>query len=196
MAFEKARQQDLKSKDLNVLRAANAYGNPTIDNGVKVGFADLSKGGEGGATVSTLGADASGNLRANSNVTIDSKLSGTDLDATVGHEGSHVADAQDVVKSIVVSGSTFTIGQDITRYTSEQRAFGVTDSIYRSENTSGHFYCGVDDCTLGKGLNLPGKVPGVVDQILAHGSVYTSNGQPLSPTNQGGSIVNGLVVPH
>src|SRR5271163_4558444 len=61
IAFEKARQQDLKSKDKDVLRAANAYGDPTKDNHVSVGFADLDKKGEGGVTTSTLGADDKGN---------------------------------------------------------------------------------------------------------------------------------------
>jgi len=39
IAFEKARQQDLKSKDSDVVRAAGAYGDPTKDNHVSVGFA-------------------------------------------------------------------------------------------------------------------------------------------------------------
>src|SRR5205823_1149196 len=95
VAFEKARQQDLKSKNADVVRAAKAYGDPTKDgpggNKVSVGFsADLDKKGEGGDTKSTLGADAQGHLYAQSDVTISSNLSGSDLDAAVGHEGSHV----------------------------------------------------------------------------------------------------------
>ncbi len=39
-------------------------------NGVTVGFADLSKQGEDGKVTSALGTDASGNLQAQSNVTI------------------------------------------------------------------------------------------------------------------------------
>src|ERR1700730_12523698 len=54
-AFETARQNDLQSKNADVVRAASAYGDPTKDNGVNVGFADLSKKGEGGVTTSTLG---------------------------------------------------------------------------------------------------------------------------------------------
>jgi RHS repeat-associated protein len=198
VAFENARQADLLSKNADVVRGAQSYGDPTKDNGVNVSFADLSRKGEGGETLSTLGTDASGSLRANSNVVINSNLSGTQLDAAVGHEGSHVADAQDVVNSIIDKGSSFTVGQNITWYSSEQRAYSVTDSILRSGNQTGHFYCGVDDCTLGIGLKLTGQIPGVVDQILAHGPTYKvkSNGQQLSSTNQGGSVVNGLVVPH
>jgi len=113
--FETARQNDLKSKDSDVVRAAQAYGDPGKDNGVNVSFADLSKSktNERGSTVSTLGSDDKGNLRANSNVVIDSTASGDKLDAVVGHEGSHVADAQDFVKSISVdSKDNITMGQD------------------------------------------------------------------------------------
>ena len=51
IAFEKARQQDLKSKDADVVRAANAYGDPTKDNHVTVSFADLDKKGDYGGFV-------------------------------------------------------------------------------------------------------------------------------------------------
>ena len=191
IAFEKARQQDLKSKDKDVLRAANAYGDPTKDNHVSVGFADLDKKGEGGVTTSTLGADDKGNLFAQSDVTINSKISGSALDAAVGHEGSHVADAQDVVSSIAITdgGQNFKVGQDITRYQSEQRAYGVTDSILKSGNENWHFACGFSDCLLGTGQQMLSQRAGVIDQIMANSPLYRSNGQPLSPTNQGGSVV-------
>jgi RHS repeat-associated protein len=99
-AFEASRQRDLQSNNADVVRGASAYGDPNVDNHVNVGFADLEKKGEGGNTTSQLGADDKGNLFAQSNVTINSKISGTQLDSAVGHEGSHVADAQDLVKSI------------------------------------------------------------------------------------------------
>ena len=200
VAFEKARQQDLKSKNADVVRAAKAYGDPTKDgpggNKVSVGFsADLDKKGEGGDTKSTLGADAQGHLYAQSDVTISSNLSGSDLDAAVGHEGSHVGDAQDVVSSISLTNTApyFKVGMDISRYQSEQRAYAVSDSILRSENTSEHFACGMSDCILGTGLAMRGQLTDTVDRILANSPIYRSNGQPLSPTNQGGSVVNGLV---
>jgi len=197
IAFEKSRRQDLKSKDKDVVRAANAYGDPTKDNHVSVGFADLDKKGEGGVTTSTLGADDKGNLYAQSDVTINSKLSGTALDAAVGHEGSHVADAQDVVSSIAITegGKNFQVGQDITRYQSEQRAYAVTDSILKSGNENWHFACGFDDCILGTGLQLLALRSDVIGRLMAGSPLYRSNGRPLSPTNQGGSVVNGVVVP-
>jgi hypothetical protein len=168
---------------------------PTKDNHVSVGFADLDKKGEGGVTTSTLGADDKGNLYAQSDVTINSKLSGTALDAAVGHEGSHVADAQDVASSISLTNTApyFTVGMDITRYQSEQRAYAVTDSILKSGNENWHFACGLNDCVLGTGQQMLSQRAGVIDQIMANSPLYRSNGQPLSSANQGGSVVK--VVP-
>ncbi len=198
--FEKARQRDLKSKDPDVLRAAKAYGDPNTDNHVTVSFADLDKKGEGGVTTSTLGADDQGKLYAKSDVVINSNLSGSALDAAVGHEGSHVSDAQGVVSSIVITDmekGTYKVGQDITRYQSEQRAYRVTDSILRAGNESYHFGCGVlGDCILGTELKMRAQVPETIDRLLANSPLYRDNGKPLSPKNQGGSVVNGLVVPH
>jgi RHS repeat-associated protein len=198
--FEKSRQRDLKSKNGDVKRAADAYGDPKKDgpdgNKVNVGFADLSKGNEGGTTTTTLGADDNGKIFAKSEVVIDSNLSGSDLDAAVGHEGSHVADGQDVVKSISFTTTDFKVGQDITRYQSEQRAYRVSDSILRSENSGQKFACGLTPCVIGKGLTLPSQLPEQVDRILFNSPNYRSNGQPLSPNNQGGSVVNGLTIPH
>jgi RHS repeat-associated protein len=187
--FEAARQADL-ARGGDAARAAGAYGNPNKDNGVNVGFADLSKDSERGVTTSTLGADDKGNLRANSNVVIDSTASGDKLEAVVGHEGSHVADAQDLVKSITSDAlGNFKVGQDITQYQSEQRAYHVSDSILRSGNQTENYNCGMTECTLGTGLKNPGQVTGEVDRILQNNYKSSINKQPLTPANQGGWVV-------
>ena len=49
---------------------------------------------------------------------------------------------------------------------------------------------GAKDCTIGKGVK-PADLPPIVDNVLLHASNLGSNGQPLSPTNQGGSVVIG-----
>jgi len=140
-AFEKSLDALRNSKNANVARAAAAYGALGDKNGVTVGFADLSKQGEDGKVVSTLGTDANGNLQAQSDVTISTKASGASFDAAIGHEGSHVADAQDVVKSIVVDPKTgdFTVGNSITRYQLEftaitpmERCFPLSCTSYRA----------------------------------------------------------------
>jgi len=193
--FETARQADL-ARGGDAARAAAAYGDPTKDNHVSVGFSDkLDKKGEGGETRSTVGADDKG-VFAQSEVTISSKLSGTAFEAAVGHEGSHVADAQDVVSSTSQTATYpyFKVGADITRYQSEQRAYAVTDSILKSANENWHFACGPSDCVLGTGMQMLAQRPGAIDQIMANSPLYRSNGQPLSSSNQGGSVV--IAVPH
>jgi RHS repeat-associated protein len=200
-AFEKSLDGLRNSKNADVARAAGAYGALGDNNGVTVGFADLSKQGEDGKVTSSLGTDANGNLQAQSNVTINTGATGAAFDAAIGHEGSHVADAQDVVKSIVVDPKTgdFTVGNNITRYQSEQRAYGVTNSILSSEGVKANEGC--DGCNLGQGT-MQGQVPGVVNRIMNTGTNYMSGGQHMGPKNQGGSVVNGVdqtpkaAVPH
>ncbi len=126
----------------------------------------------------------------NSNVVIDSTASGDKLDAVVGHEGSHVADAQDFVKSISIdSKGNITMGKDITQYASEQRAFHVSDSILRSGNQTEHYNCGVSVCTLGVGLRMTGLLTAEIDRILQQNYKSSINNKPLTSTNQGASIV-------
>jgi uncharacterized protein RhaS with RHS repeats len=191
--FEKSLDA-LRGKKGDVGRAAAAYGAAGKDNGVTVGFADLGKTGEGGVTTSQLGSDANGNLYAQSNVIINSASTGTGLAADIGHEGSHVADAQDIAKGISITGSGFKLGVDISAYASEQRAYGVTDSIYRSANEP---YNGCDSgCALGA-RSSPLGMAGRIDQILLTNPAlyHSSDGKPLTQTNQGGNVLN-LVVQH
>jgi RHS repeat-associated protein len=189
-AFEKA-LAGLRGKEGDVGRAAAAYGAMNDDNGVTVGFADLTSKGEGGGTVSTIGSDDQGNLRANSAVTISSKLKGADFDAAIGHEGSHAADAQDVVKSgITEDGQALHAGQNITPYQSEQRAYDVTNAILSQENESRN-YCGGSPCILGRGV-ITGTLSGVIDSIVANDPLYNQGGKPMSSSNQGPSVVNGV----
>jgi len=200
-AFEKA-LDNLRGSKGDVGRAAAAYGGVNEANGVTVGFADVSKKGEGGDTVSHLGTLDGGNTpSAISNVTISTQISGSELDAAIGHEGSHVADAQDVVKS-GIDFNALTPGSDITRYQSEQRAYGVSNAILSTENDSKKFDCGMmRTCSLGTGTMI-GQLPSIIDDILAHNPKYNVNGRSMSSTNQGGSIVNGVnhvpstTVPH
>ena len=73
--FEKQLASLRSSTDTDVARAAAAYGGINKDNGVTVGFADLSTKGGNGSTVSTIGY-GDGSLRANSEVTINTKING------------------------------------------------------------------------------------------------------------------------
>jgi hypothetical protein len=118
-------------------------------------------------TRSTLGADASGKHFAQSDVTINSRSAGTALAAAVGHEDSHVADAQDIARSITITDAgrgLFSLGLDISQYASEQRAYRVTDSIYRTANEPFNG-CGNAGCALGAGSS-PIGIGQRTDQIL------------------------------
>ena len=205
--FEASRQHDLQSKNGAVRAAAGAYGDPgneVVDargDKVTVAFSsDVTSNGEGGVTHSVL--DANGNTPiSNSTVTFGlndkgTLNTGTSLDADVGHEGSHVEDAQTMAANITFTSTSLHLGQDISQYTSEQRAYAITDSIYRSANES-YNGCGNANCALGAGSS-PIGIPGRVDAILlANPGIYKSaiNGKPLTPTNQGSNVL-GIVVPH
>jgi hypothetical protein len=178
------------SKNADVARAAGAYGAANKDNGVTVGFAQTTGKGEDGVTSSSLGTNDNGKtFFAKSDVTINTDAKGAAFDAAIGHEGSHVADAQDTVNSLTVNGGDYTVGMPITRYQSEQRAYGVTNAILSSEGVRGNFGC--DGCVLGQGT-MQGQVPGIVNQLMNTGNNYMSGGQHMGPNNQGGSVVNGL----
>ncbi len=161
----------------------------------------ISTKGENGTTVSTLGY-SQGNLRANSDVTINSKINGDSYAGAIGHEGSPAADAQDVVKSGItgglLAGQPIYAGMDITHYQSEVRAWGVTQSILKSGNFTQKFDCGTVNCSLGANVAigdtkmLPAQLGQVFDKILANQKIYNQGGSPMGPGNQGGNIVNGV----
>jgi len=189
--FEKTLQTLRNSKNKDVARAAAAYGAQNDDNGVTVGFAN-NLNTSGGQHESTLAFD-NGRLFAKSEVLIASGSTGTAFAAIIGHEGSHVADAQDMAGGIAITDiatGKFTVGAVISQYASEQRAYGVTDAIYRSANQT--FYgCGNASCALGAGSS-PIGVASRIDQILlANPQLYhTADGKPITQKNPGGNVLN------
>lgn len=198
--FEKTLETLRNSDNSDVARAAAAYGAVNSDNGVTVSFADLSTKGENGNTVSTIGY-SNGEFRANSDVTINSKINGDSYAAAIGHEGSHAADAQDVVKSgLTENNQKIYAGMDITHYQSESKAWGVTQSILKSGNFTQKFDCGTENCSLGATVaigdktELPGQLGDVIDTILANQKIYNQGGKPMGPGNQGPNIVNGVTL--
>ena len=112
------------------LRAVDAYGAQGVDNGVNVRFDANIKGGDAVTEVSGV---ANGNKSAdnptgqNINVTFKPDAVGGDLSGSlVAHEGSHVADGSDWVRS------GFSAGMDPTRNTSEMNANHVQFNIINS----------------------------------------------------------------
>jgi hypothetical protein len=135
-----------------------------------------------------------------STVTFDSSDRGTALDANVGHEGSHVADAQDKAASISLTDTSIKVGDNISQYTSEQRAYGVTDSIYRSANEP-YNGCGNPNCALGAGSSPIGISKRIDAILLANPKLYHGlDGKPMTSSNPGGNVLNippaQITVPH
>ena len=191
-AFEAARQNDLKSKDADVARAAQAYGDPAKNNGVGVGFGDPGKGRDA-VTTHDVGQDPNSpnGLRAEETVTIRSGLSGSALDETVGHEGSHVADAQDFVNAITPTGG-MDQSKNLSTYATELKAYMVSQSILSSENATKQIgNCGLSPCILGAGVT-PGQAKDTINRLLAN----PANHYGVTPASPGPVLYPNLAVPH
>jgi len=190
-AFEKARQNDLKSKDPNVVRAAKAYGDKNTDNGTIVQFGDPGTG-KNGTTVSDVRVDPSdpSKVQAKETVTIRQGLSGTDLAETVGHEGGHVADAQDFVDTIDIKSGGADQSKNLTEYATELKAYLVSNSVLTSANEKRNFGdCGLDPCTLGAGVS-PARALENINRLLANPKNYG-----VTPANPGSVLYPLLTTP-
>ncbi|WP_228486487.1 RHS repeat-associated core domain-containing protein [Paludibaculum fermentans] len=163
--FEKSRAAILKSKDGDAVRAAKAYGKAGEKNGVSVGFAD--KLNDRGGTVSRVGGglevdpNNEGHFRATLNVMIQSDNIGNQ--ETIAHEGSHVADYQDFVKSIDFAGN-MDQSLNITHMATEVRAYELSVRYALSGNSSLNF--GPCGGVGGECKFSPGMMPAVRDQKI------------------------------
>jgi RHS repeat-associated protein len=191
--LEKTLKHQRDSRDDEIARSAASYGEAHTNNGVTVSFKDLSKKRIGGETETTFTFE-NGKLQAQSLITLDSKLAGAQFDAAVAEEGSHAADGKQVVDSgLVEMGGKIFANENITPYQSEQTGYRVTSKILAIGNTSLPYACGADSCLLGKGVMIDDRFPGIVDKILGSNSNYDRGGMPMSRTNQGASVVHGVV---
>ncbi len=162
--FENARQKDLKSKNEDVRNAASAYGDAGKNNGVNVGFADLTAEGHNGITSVQLKYDQKTNSwQAAADVMINKGLSGNALQSTVAHEGVHVKNAQDFV-STITADFHYDLSKNLTHWQTEMRAYAVTAAI-----DPGHSYgaCGTGQCVLGSGMS-PQAVRATTMMLLAN----------------------------
>ena len=151
-AFETSRQNDLKSKDPAVVAAAKAYGDKNTDNGVSVKFGDPGKGHDANTVASVTFAD--GKASFHQDVTIRSGLSGTALDAAVGHEGVHVEDAQ-AFAATVTPDFHYDLSKNLTSFQTEMNAYRVTQSIWDAAGkTASYGQCGGGQCLYGPGTNV------------------------------------------
>ncbi len=197
--FEKSRQQNLKSKEEDVVRAAEAYGDPTVDNGVTIKDGDPPGKGRDGNTTHDLRVDPNdpNKFQAVETVTIRSGLSGSALEAAGAHEGSHVADAQGFVATITMQGD-FDVSKNLTSYQSELRAYMVTNSVLTAGNAKlGYGDCGLSGkCVLGAGIASPQAVQ-TINQLLANPAnrYGIAPNYGVIPANQGPRLYPSLTTP-
>jgi len=131
-------------------------------------------------------------------VTFKPGLSGSALDAAVGHEGSHVADAQDFVNAISPTGA-MDQSKNLTAYQTELRAYMVTQSILASENVKlpyGNCAMGTP-CMFGAGI-MGAQVTQTINQLLANPAnrYGTAPNYGVTPANPGPVLYPILTTPH
>ena len=182
-----------------MVRGAQAYGAKATDNGVSIRFGDPG-GGKDGLTTNALGADPNdpNKVRAEGTVVFRSTLTGTNLEGTVAHEGSHVADAQEFVNTISPGGMDFDFSKNLTEYQTKVRAYKVSNSVLAAGNErASKGMCGPSPCVLGTGLSSS-QVARTIDQLLANplNGYETAPKYGISPSNQGPRLYPSLTPPH
>jgi len=167
--FEKARQQDLKSKDSAVRSAAEAYGDPGKANGVSVNFADKKTvaatcgSGAAGCTAGGFTADANGNVSPDVKVLLQSGLGDTELQRNTAHEGSHVQDDLNFINSFDLKSLSFDSALNFTRYDTEFKAYAIGNAVGTDPYAVGT--CGSSPCVFRPGAR-PEETYRTIDQML------------------------------
>lgn len=102
-------------------------------------------------------------------VTINPGLSGTELEAIVGHEGSHLADGKAFFDSFDSQGrESWDLSKNITIEQSERRAYGITNQILSTANTPMSFPGARGASKLGVNALLP-EINKAITNILGGG---------------------------
>ena len=95
----------------------------------------------------------SSKFRAQVNVVMKSGLSGTALQVAAGHEGVHVADAQDFAATATMSGR-YDLFKNLTNWQTEINAYRVSASIQAASGGAASFGKGCGSgCIFGPGLS-------------------------------------------
>jgi hypothetical protein len=193
-AFELARQSDLESNDPDVVRAARAYG-----KGVTIEFRDLEPGIQSETRHDIRGdASAPNGLRAVETVILAFNMPPVQLEAAIGHEGSHVADAQDFVKAISPTGE-IDQSKNLSTYQTEFRAYMVTQSILDSHKVRlGYGECQKDaPCDLGFGVARAQAIQ-TINKLLANPGNHCGAGPNygVTPDSPGPALYEVLTAPY
>jgi|GEM_PF-4960941 len=193
-SFELARRHDLQSSDPDVVRAAQAYG-----KGVTVEFGDPGPDMQSSTSHAVRGDRTSPNgLRAIERVILRPGLPAVELEAAVGHEGSHVADAQDFVSAISRTGR-IDQSRNLTTYRTEFRAYMVTHSILTSDKVRAGFgECRKDaPCHLGFGIARRQAIQ-TINELLANPAnrCGAAPNYGVTPENPGPALYEVLTPPY
>ena len=193
-AFELARENDLKSNDPDVVRAARAYG-----KGVTIEFRDLGPVIQSETRHDVRGdVTAPNGLRAVETVILAFNMAPVQLEAAIGHEGSHVADAQEFVTAISPTGE-IDQSKNVSIYETEFRAYMVTQSILDSHKVRlGYGECGKETpCRLGFGVARAQAIQ-TINKLLANPANYRGVGPNygVTPDNPGPALYEILTPPY
>jgi hypothetical protein len=148
-AFEEARKANLESKDAEVAEAARAYGEPGEENGVTVSFVEGKKNGE--TAVEPRYDWDTGSMKALVTVVVGSGIRGPVLQALVAHEGVHIVDGVNYIRSIDVETAKGDPDLARTHEQTETRAYQVTHRVLKELGVTAGY--GSKQWPLGKGVS-------------------------------------------
>jgi RHS repeat-associated protein len=107
---------------LNAMNAINSYGDKGVDNGVDVKFADTGQAA-GQTRISGITGQKTEENPTGQNIEVTLSPNAAGAPGVIAHEGSHVADGAQWIKS------GFSPGMDPTRYQTEIHAYHVQFDI-------------------------------------------------------------------
>jgi hypothetical protein len=135
----------LKSKNPDIVKAAQAYGKLGDKNGVNVTFMNVvdpknanvtgntgAQAGTGGITVD----QATGKVQQATQVNLQAGMGGSQLQETAVHEGVHVEDRANFIDTITMTPYSFNQNLNISGRQSEVNAYGV-ENVWRQFNAHG-----------------------------------------------------------
>jgi hypothetical protein len=115
-----------------------------------------------------------------STTTVRPGVTGVDLQAAVGHEGTHILQWQRWAASWDMSKSptTYDISKNPHRFDAEREAYQITNEVY-ARNQINRSIFGCKRCVLGVGNKTVGDVDAAIRRILA----YPFGGYNLIPNS-------------
>ncbi len=163
-AFEEARQANLGRKG-DVRATAHAYGDPGEENSFTLAFGESEPGAAANVIVDLPYSQEAG-FSLVAAVTIDPALTGTELEAIVGHEGQHLVDARVFAATVISEGAGWwDLSKNLTHRQLEANAYAITHKILGLSNTPMAFRGARGPVELGK-LSGQRRVNTAIEKIV------------------------------